>query len=162
MIMLMIQIRRATAPAQAGLDGPDPFEDLMGKPRKQRPDEESIFTDNPFIEGIFEWMDSPEGERHLEISDVLSNLMQGVHLDARERKLIWPATERLDIEQSVRRIQKLRRDFHVDEIEEFIVDWIDMGYAPESYSPAQFDELDKLTERWVADHLRKAKTSKKP
>ena len=62
MIMLMIQSRRATAPAQAGLDGPDPFEDLMGKPRKQHPDAESIFTDNPFIEGIFAWMDSPEGE----------------------------------------------------------------------------------------------------
>ena len=62
MIMLMIQSRRATAPAQAGLDGPDRFEDLMGKPRKQHPDAESIFTDNPFIEGIFAWMDSPEGE----------------------------------------------------------------------------------------------------
>ena len=42
-----------------------------------------------------------------------------------------------------------------------MIDWIDMGYEPENYSPAQFDELDSLTERWVADHLRKAKTSKK-
>jgi hypothetical protein len=36
-----------------------------------------------------------------------------------------------------------------------------MGYDPENYSQAQLDELDKLTERWVADHRRKAKTSKK-
>ena len=134
----------------------------MGKPRKKHPEEESIFANNPFIEGLFERMDSPEGERHLEIYDVLSGLMEGVHLDARERKVIWSGEERLDIEQSVQCIQKLYRDFPRDEIEEFVVDWIDMGYEPENYSPAQFDELDKLTETWVADHLRKAKSSKKP
>ena len=52
-------------------------------------------------------------------------------------------------------------EFPGGEIEEFLLDWIDMGYDPESYSKAQLDELDKLTERWVADHRRKAKTSKK-
>jgi hypothetical protein len=36
-----------------------------------------------------------------------------------------------------------------------------MGYDPENYSQAQLDELDSLTERWVADHLRKKKASKK-
>jgi hypothetical protein len=36
-----------------------------------------------------------------------------------------------------------------------------MGYDPENYSQAQLDELDSLTERWVADHLQKAKASKK-
>ncbi len=134
----------------------------MGKPRKQHLGEENIFANNPFIEGLFAWMDTPEGERHQEIFDVLSDLMQGVQLDARERKVIWSAAERLDIEQSVQRIQKLHCGFPRDEIEEFIVDWIDMGYEPENYSPAQFDELDNLTEQWVADHLRKAKASKKP
>jgi hypothetical protein len=36
-----------------------------------------------------------------------------------------------------------------------------MGYDPENYSQAQLDELDKLTEKWVADHLPTAKLSKK-
>jgi hypothetical protein len=36
-----------------------------------------------------------------------------------------------------------------------------MGYDPENYSQAQLDELDSLTERWVADHLRMTKASKK-
>jgi hypothetical protein len=146
---------------KTGLVGPDPFEDRMGKPRKEHPEEESIFANNPFIEGLFEWMDSPEGEKHLEIYNVLSKLLEDVHLDAGERKVIWPDAERLDIEQSVQRIQKLYRNFPRDEIEEFMIDWIDMGYEPENYSPQQFDELDRLTERWVADHLRKAKISKK-
>jgi hypothetical protein len=75
---------------KTGLVGPDPFEDPMGKPRKEHPDEESIFASNPFIEGFFEWMDSPEGEKHLAIYDVLSKLLEDVHLDARKRKVIWP------------------------------------------------------------------------
>jgi hypothetical protein len=50
---------------KTGLVGPDPFEDPMGKPRKEHPDEESIFANNPFIEGFFEWMDSPEVEMHV-------------------------------------------------------------------------------------------------
>ena len=32
----------------------------MGKPRKKHPEDDSIFANNPFIEGLFEWMDSPE------------------------------------------------------------------------------------------------------
>jgi hypothetical protein len=35
-----------------------------------------------------------------------------------------------------------------------------MGYNPENYSQAQLNELDGLTERWVADHLRNANVSK--
>ena len=42
-----------------------------------------------------------------------------------------------------------------------MLNWIDMGYDPENYSQAQLNELDSLTERWVADHLRKANASKK-
>jgi hypothetical protein len=28
-----------------------------------------------------------------------------------------------------------------------LIDWIEMGYAPENYSQAQLDELERLTER---------------
>ena len=46
----------------------------MGKKRRQ-PSEQSIFDDNPFLEGLFEWMDSPEGERATEVLDALLDLM---------------------------------------------------------------------------------------
>src|ERR1700687_752054 len=51
-------------------------------------------------------------------------------------------------------------DFPGHEIEEVLLNWIDMGYDPENYSQAQLNELDSLTERWVADHLRNANASK--
>jgi len=152
---------------ETGLDGPDLIEDIMGKPRKEQPEAESIFANNPFIEGLFEWMDSPEGQQSIAVRDVLWDLLEGVQVDAKQRQLIWPGAkrtarkERLDLDQSVQRIQKMCPEFPGGEIEEFLLDWIDMGYDPENYSQAQLDELDKLTERWVADHRRKAKTSKK-
>ena len=35
-------------------------------------------------------------------------------------------------------------------------------FHPEmNYSQTQLDQLDRLTERWAADHLQKGKTSKK-
>ena len=38
----------------------------------------------------------------------------------------------------------------------------DRVFHPEmNYSQTQLDQLDRLTERWVADHLQKGKTSKK-
>ena len=145
---------------KTGRDGPDLFEDLMGKQRREQP-QDSIFADNPFLDGLFEWMDSPEGQKSIEVRDVLWNLLEHAQLDAKQRKLIWPDAERLDLEQSIQRVQKKYPDFPRDEVEEFLLDWIDMGYDPENYSQTQLDELDSLTERWVADHLRMTKASKK-
>ena len=84
--------------------------------------------------------------------------MEDVQLDAKKRKFIWLDGERLDIDQSVQRIQKQYPAFRRDWIEEYLMDWIEMGYAPEHYSQAQLDELDRLTARWIADHMRRRKT----
>ena len=130
----------------------------MGKQRREQP-QDSIFADNSFLDGLFEWMDSPEGQKSIAVRDVLWSLLEDAQLDAKQRKLIWPDAERLDLEQSIQRVQKKYPDFPRDEVEEFLLDWVD-SYDPENYSQAQLDELDSLTERWVADHLRMAKASK--
>ena len=138
----------------------------MGKQRREPPPD-SIFEDNLFVDGFLDWMGSPEGQQSIEVHDVLWDLLEDVQLDAKQRQLIWPDAkrtarqQRLDLDQSVQRIQKLHPGFPRGEVEEFLLDWIDMGYDPENYSQAQLEELDKLTEKWVADHLRKAKISKK-
>ena len=144
---------------KTGRDGPDLFEDLMGKQRREQP-QDSIFANNPFLDGLFDWMDSPEGQQSIAVRDVLCKLLEDVQLDAKQRKFIWPDAESLDLEQSIQYVQKKYPDFPRNEVEEFLLDWID-SYDPENYSQAQLDELDSLTERWVADHLRKAKAPKK-
>ena len=115
----------------------------------------------PFIDEFSEWMDSPEGEQWTEISDALEDLLKDVQLDAKQRKFIWPDTQRLDLEQSIERIQKQHPNFPREKIDEFLINWIEMGYEPENYSQAQLDELERLTEKWVADHVRRSKASKK-
>jgi hypothetical protein len=135
----------------------------VGRWRKENADdlEESIFANNPFLEDLLEWRDSPEGQQFSELADTLCDLMEGVHLDAAQRRFIWPDGTRLDLDQSVAHIQKQYPDFRRDWIEEYLIDWIDMDYAPEHYSQAQLDELDRLTAKWISDHARRAKTSKK-
>jgi hypothetical protein len=132
----------------------------MGKQRREQP-QDTIFADNPFLDGLLDWMGSPEGQQCIALRDVLWDLMEHVQLDAKQRKLIWPDAEPLDLEQSIQRIQKEYPEFLRGHIEEFLLNWIVMGYDPQNYSQAQLDQLDSLTERWVADHLRKAKVSKK-
>ena len=112
----------------------------MGKQRREQPPD-SIFGNNPFGDGFLEWMGSREGQQCIEIHDVLWDLLEDVQLDAKQRQLIWPDAkrtarkQRLDLDQSVQRIQKLHSDFPRDEVEEFLLDWI-MGYDPENYSRA--------------------------
>ena len=131
----------------------------MSKQRREQ-SQDSIFVDNPFVDGFLEWMGSREGRQCIEVRDVLWDLLEDAELDAKQRQLIWPDAERLDLVQSIQRIQKLYPDFPGHEIEEVLLNWIDMGYDPENYSQAQLNELDSLTERWVADHLRNANASK--
>jgi hypothetical protein len=91
----------------------------------------------------------------------LCDLMEEVQLDAKQRKFIWPDGRWLDLDQSVQHTQKQYPDFRRDWIEEYLIDWIDMDYAPEHYSQAQLDELDRLTAQWIADHMPRAKSSKR-
>jgi hypothetical protein len=86
--------------------------------------------------------------------------MEDVQLDAKERQFIWPDGVRLDICQSVAHIQAQYPHMRPDWIEEYLLDCIEIDHAPEHYSTAQFDELDRLTARWCADHLRAKKTNK--
>src|ERR1700681_1256204 len=90
---------------KTGRDGPDLFEDIMGKQRREQP-HDSIFANNPFLDGLFDWMGSPEGQQSIEVRDVLWNLLEDVQLDAKQRKLIWPDAESLDLKQSIQHVQK--------------------------------------------------------
>ena len=68
---------------------------VMGKKRKQ-PSEQSVFEVNPFLDGFFAWMDSPEGERAQEVLDTLLDLMEDVQVDPKQRKFVWPDARPLD------------------------------------------------------------------
>ena len=99
---------------------------VMGKKRWQV-SEQTIFDDNPFLDGFFEWMDSPEGERATEVLDTLLDLMADVHDDPKQRRLVWPDAGQLTLQQSIEHIQKQCSDFSVEEIEGHLLYWIESG-----------------------------------
>ena len=118
--------------------------------------EEHLLDDNPFIEALFERMHSPEGEIYSEVSETLWPLLQELQVDTKQRQIIWPDGKRLDLDESVQNIQTDYPDFPRELIESRLISWLDMEYAPESYSPEQLDELDRLTEHWINDHYRRS------
>jgi len=114
--------------------------------------EESLFENNPFIEGLFEYMNSPRGQLSDEVREVTWQILGKVDVDATNRKLIWDDGKRLSIDESVQRIQCEYAEFPVDLIEARLIAWLEMEFAPEAWTQQQLDELDRLTEEWVNDH----------
>ena len=60
----------------------------------------------------------------------------------------------LSIDESVQRIHAEYSQFTAEQIEDRLISWLEMGYAPEGYSEQQLDQLDRHTERWIKAHYR--------
>ena len=114
--------------------------------------EESLFDNNPFIEGLMEYMNSPRGQLSDEVREVTWQILEEVDVDAADRKLIWDDGKRLSIDESVQRIHREYPEYPVDLIEARVVSWLEMEFTPEVWTQDQMDELDRLTEAWVDDH----------
>jgi hypothetical protein len=128
----------------------------MGKRQEKHP-----FEDNPFLDGLLEWMGSAEGELSGAVADTVWMLLEKADVDAQQRKIIWEDGKRLSIAESVQRIHADHPDLPLDLIEEHLIAWLDLEFAPPNYSQQQLDELDQLTEKWIADHERQAEAARK-
>ena len=121
----------------------------------------SVFHSNPFIEGFLEWMNSPEGQLSDEVRELTWRSLQNVDVDASQRKLVWDDGKRLSIDASVQRIHREYPEFPLDLIEEHLIGWLEMDFAPEDYSQEQLDELDRLAEAWIDEHYGNRKSWRK-
>jgi hypothetical protein len=117
--------------------------------------EQSIFEGNEFIDGFIDWMDSPSGQLSQEVLNIVWEMLEKADVDAKNRKIIWPDRQRLSIDSSIQRIYKEYDQYPVELIEKHLIGWLEMEFAPESYSQEQLDELDVLTEKWINDHYNK-------
>jgi len=116
------------------------------------------------IESLDDWMASysEADELSIEVLDLVSSLLEKADVDAKRRKIIWEDGQRLSITQTAERIRVDHTDLPLDLIESKVISWLQMEFAPESYSEDQLDELDRLTEKWVDDYERKAVKRKQP
>jgi hypothetical protein len=121
----------------------------MAKKRQHSPSQEGLY-----LETFDQWLDSysEEDERNLDALEVVETALQDADVDAKRRKIIWQDGRRLSITQSAQRIHAAHPELLLDLIESKVVSWLDMCFAPETYSEQQLDELDRLTEKWIEDH----------
>jgi hypothetical protein len=113
--------------------------------------------ENPFLDGLAEWIDSPEGQLADEAREIVWPLLDAAQIDAQHGTIIWPDEKPLDIQQTVRH---LHEDYpHLQEalIEDKVISWLEMQYAPENYSPKQMDELERQIDRWIRKHRRRSR-----
>jgi hypothetical protein len=140
--------RTATKPAAKGRSKKKGY--AIGKPCTEEDLEAALLPiPNEFLGeemSFWSWGDSAEGELWFDMSDTLEALLKDVSLDAGERKFLWPEAGRLDLDQSVRRINQLYRDFPEQTIKGFLIHWMQALYVPEGYSESQMNELERLTE----------------
>ena len=92
----------------------------MGKRR-----EKHLFEDNPFIDGLLEWMDAPEGQQSIEALDLVFDALEHAGVDARQRKIVWADGNRLSIEQSAERIHAEHPGIPRDLIETHVLGWLE-------------------------------------
>ena len=119
----------------------------------KRRDEGSIFEHDPVSEGSLEWLGSPSSQLSDEVRELAWQSMPNVAVDASDRKLIWDDGKRLSIDQSVQRLHGDYPEFPLALIEDHLIGWLELEFAPERYSQAQLGELDRLTEEWIDDHI---------
>ena len=115
----------------------------------KKPLEKELSQIMEFIDDPFDPMCSPEADLYSEVREALWPLLDALHVDAKKRKIIWPDGKSLRLDESVQKIHTDYPDFPRQIIESRLISWLEMDYAPESYTPEQLDELDRLTERWV-------------
>jgi hypothetical protein len=128
----------------------------MGKQRQKHP-----FEDNPFVEDLLEWMHSAEGQLSDQVREAVWPLLDKAGVDAKKRKIIWQDGNGLSISEAVQRIHAEHPELPLELIEEHLISWLEMEFAPEHYSEEQLDELDRLTEKWIEDHERRADTAQR-
>src|SRR3990172_11742534 len=111
----------------------------------KKPLEEELFQNMAFVDALFEPMHSLEGDLYSEVRETLWPLLETLHVDARQRKIIWPDGRRLDLDESVQNIHTDYPQVPRELIESLLISWLDSEYAPPSYTPEQLDELDRLS-----------------
>lgn len=117
--------------------------------------------ENPFLDGLADWMDSPEGQLADEARETVWPVLDATQVDAQRQQILWPDDAmHLDIQQTVRRLFESYPHLGEALIEDKVVAWLEMEYSPDNYSPKQMKELERQIDRWIKSHRRKSRRRK--
>lgn len=116
-----------------------------------------VFENNSFVDGLFDFMASPEGILFEQIRELTWEMLESVTVDITSRKLLWNDLQALSIEQSAQRINETvepGQGVTQELIESEIIGWLEMGHVPEGYTDAQLEKHERKVATWIKDHKR--------
>src|SRR5664279_5508082 len=87
-------------------------------PKRQSVEEDPAVIGEPsFLDGFLTYLDSPQGQRSVEVRETVWGLLETADVDAKNRQIIWDDGERLSISASALRIHEKYPDDPIDLIE---------------------------------------------
>ena len=109
--------------------------------------------DSELLGNIFDELDSEEIQLAFEVQDVLQELLIKADVNARAREIIWEDGQVLSLRDSIQRLSQEWPEYPFEEVERQFTVWLE-HFPPESYSQAQLDEYEALSDRWLDDYAR--------
>jgi hypothetical protein len=109
--------------------------------------------DSEFLGDILDDLDSEENQLAFEVQGVLQELLTHVDVNATSREITWEDGQILSLRDSIHRLAKERPRYPFDMFERQFIVWLE-HFPPESYSQAQLDEYETLSDRWLDDYAR--------
>ncbi len=87
-------------------------------------------------------------------------MLDATQIDAQGQQIIWPDATRLNIQQTVQRLNESYPHLGEALIEDKVITWLEMEYSPEDYSPKQMQQLERQIDRWIKSHRRQSRRGK--
>jgi hypothetical protein len=116
--------------------------------------------EHPFLDGMTDWMDSPEGQLADEARETVWPVLDAAQIDVQRQQIIWPDSTPSSIQQTVQRLYESYPHLGATLIEDKVIAWLEMEYSPDNYSPKQMKELERQIDRWIKSHRRQSRRGK--
>ncbi len=102
---------------------------------------------------IFDDLDAEEIQLAFEVQDVLEQLLIEADVNAKAREIIWEDGQGLSLRDSLQRLVQACPQYPFEMLERQLIVWLE-HFPPDSYSQAQLDEYEVLSEHWLDDYAR--------
>lgn len=102
-----------------------------------------------------------EDERYAdEVGDLIACDLADVRIDTKRRKLIFKKGERLNLSNTLKRLNRCHPDVDKDVMESEVLFWVEQNSEPEGdglgFTQEQMDEHNQMVEDWFDDYHRES------
>lgn len=115
--------------------------------------------------GLLESLNPQETSNDEDLADeareVVWSQLDAAQIDAQHGTITWSEAAPLDIQQSVSYLHEAHPQLSEALIEDKVIAWLELEYAPADYSPQQMDQLERHIDRWIRRHHRQKRGRKK-